>query len=312
MPTVINDKRMGTSPLPSVLLDILPVSLTDELERRRAEAIERGRAEHIEEIRCRLFKPSFITCGGKNLPLEHVTLPSQMEKMLDAVCGGSFYAHRDTLINGYVTLDGGVRVGICGRAAMEKGNIIGIFDITSLNFRIPSPPLSVGERVETLIRQGGGGVLIYSPAGEGKTTLLRSLISRLSSGDEPLRVCVVDTRGEISAVGGEGGECADMLIGYPKSHGIEIATRTMNAQLIVCDEIGGAEEAKAILEAQNCGIPLLATTHGRRLSDILRREGIRSLHLGGVFESYVGITRRQGGGEFIYRIADREAADECL
>ena len=205
--------------------------------------------------------------------------------------------------------DRNARVGICGRAATEGESIIGVYDVTSLNFRLPSPLLSIGGEVEALIRRRGGGVLIYSPAGEGKTTLLRSLISRLSSGSSPYRVCVVDTRGELSSIPMDKCQCADLLIGYPKSQGIEIATRTLNAQLIVCDEIGGTAEAKAILEAENCGIPLLATVHGACLSDIFHREGIRALHNGGVFEHYVGITRRAEGGEYIYRISDREAAD---
>ena len=303
MPTVINDERQHTEPF-APLLDVLPPRLTDELCRLRG-------GDRVEEIRCRLLRNTYVTCGGRTIPLDHITTASEMEKMLDRVCGGSLYAHRQTLIRGYVTLDSGVRVGVCGRAVTDGDDIVGIYDVSSLNFRVPSLLLSVGAEVERLVRQGAGGVLIYSPAGEGKTTLLRSLIARLSSGADPLRVCVVDTRGELSSL--LSGHCgsADMLIGYPKHRGIEIATRTMNAQLIVCDEIGGTDEARAILEMQNCGIPLLATAHGARLSDMLRREGIGALHAAGVFENYVGITRRRGG-EFYYRISDREAADVCF
>lgn len=305
MPTVINDERKNDSALQiqASVLHALPPRLIHRLSRICAE---NGR---IEEIRCRLLRRTYVTCGGRNIPVEHITTREEMDEMLDRVCGGSFYAHRETLIRGYVTLEGGARVGVCGRAATEGDNIMGIYDVSSLNFRLPSPLLSVGGEIEALIRRCEGGVLIYSPAGEGKTTLLRSLISRLSSGDSPLRVCVVDTRGELSGVSVEGYECADMLIGYPKSQGIEIATRTMNAQLIACDEIGGEAEARSILEAQNCGIPLLATVHGRTLADIFGRSGIRALHSGGVFEHYVGITRGENGGEYIYRISDREAAD---
>lgn len=305
MPTAINygQARKVSDRLPECLAEVLPYKLYGELQRRSSELLR------IEEIRCRLLQRAYVTVGGENIELSYVTDPSDMEKMTSRIFGGSLYAHRDTLLEGYVTLSGGVRVGVCGRASLEGGRLRGIYDITSLNFRLPAKLLSVGEPLVQLIRSGAS-VLVYSPPGVGKTTLLRSVAARLSEGMVALRVSVIDTRGELSLIGGCLGG-ADVLLGYPKGVGVEIATRVFNPQLIVCDEIGSEGEAEAIISSANCGVPLLASAHGDSISSLLRRTGLRKLHGACVFTHYVGITRRMRG-EYVYDIRGREEADAFL
>ena len=101
----------------------------------------------------------------------------------------------------------------------------------------------------------------------------------------------------------------DLLTGYPRGLGIEIATRTMNAQLIVCDEIGQTEEVEAMLASQNCGVPFVASAHADSVVGLLRRTGIRQLHEARVFRFYVGIRRKPEGGEFLYTITEWEEAE---
>jgi stage III sporulation protein AA len=132
----------------------------------------------------------------------------------------------------------------------------------------------------------------------------------MASGFSPWRVAVIDTRGELSfSLSGEG-LCLDVLSGYPRGIGIEIATRTMNAQLIVCDEIGDTREAEAIMAAQNCGVPFLATAHADSIRELLKRTGIAKLHEARVFGCYVGIKRR--GSDFNYTFTEWEDADIAL
>jgi stage III sporulation protein AA len=78
----------------------------------------------------------------------------------------------------------------------------------------------------------------------------------------------------------------------------------MNAQLIVCDEIGGVDEAQAILAAQNCGVPLLATAHAGSMEGLMRRTGIRLLCESGVFGAYVGIRRRTDKSDYLYTVTE--------
>ena len=122
---------------------------------------------------------------------------------------------------------------------------------------------------------------------------------------------MIDTRGELAfSLSGER-LCLDILSGYPRDIGIEIATRTMSSQLIVCDEIGGVGEAEAIIAAQNCGVPFLASAHAENAGELLRRTGIAKLHAARIFGCYVGIKRR-GVGDFTYTVTEWEEADLAL
>ena len=292
----------------SGVLGLLPKAMALEID-----GIEK-RGKKIEEIRLRSLSVSTVTVSNENLSLSQRVTDEELQKIMVSICGGSPYAYSETIKKGYITLEGGVRIGICGRAATEGDRIIGIRDVSGLNIRIPQASLKVGECVAEnlrhICRSGGGGVLIYSPPGEGKTTLLKGVISFLASGKDALRVVVVDTRDELFTLPSKQELCVDILSGYPKAEGIEIATRTMNAQLIVCDEIGNEKDVEAILFAQNCGVPLLATAHASTIDGLMRRSGISKLHSACVFDLYVGIKRISGKGEYEYTVTNREEADK--
>lgn len=268
----------------------LPPRLGGELRQRL------GR-ETAEELRLRCGARSDLLCRGRCVPLETVLTQKEMDNTLNALCGGSMYAHQDTLRQGYIMLRGGIRVGVCGRLRTDGGHVLGIGEVSSLVFRFPhNISVPVDEICRLLLSMHPGrGVLIYSPPGVGKTTLLRSLIRVLSQAPYRMRLAVIDTREELAACGTAEAGAADWLSGYPRAMGIEIATRTLNPQLIVCDEIGDAAEAEAICAACNAGVPLVATAHGSSAAALLRRRGLRMLHDSGVFGSYVGLSRSAGG-----------------
>ena len=305
MAVSIKDTQRAFS-IPEGLLRMLPYRLADEIRRKAEE-----QKASVEEIRMRTGRASSLTVGGRNIVLRTVLSREEMEKFFALICEGSLYAHSETINNGYLTLEGGIRVGICGRASTSGGRILGVYDVSSFNIRIPHPIRRVGEPVCRRLREAAGkGVLVYSPPGEGKTTLIRSVAESMAGGLSPWRVAVIDTRGELSfSLSGEG-LCLDVLSGYPRGVGIEIATRTMNAQLIVCDEIGDVCEAEAIIAAQNCGVPFLATAHADGVDELLRRTGIARLHAARVFGCYVGIRRR--GCELQYSFTEWEDADAAL
>lgn len=288
----VKRQRSLSDELPSFLLSALPYRLVDEIR-------SRWNGERIEEIRLRRDRRASLTLPSGNCMLETVLDGATVDATLTGMCSGSLYAYSDTINQGYISLPGGVRVGVCGKASCEGDRLIGVREVTSLVIRIPHRARAVGAPIRRLLHEFdyGRGVLIYSPPGVGKTTLLRGVISQLASGEggySPIRTAVVDTRGELSFSNGGRELCLDVLSGYPRALGIEIATRTLSAQVIVCDEIGDYTEAMALVSSHNCGVPLIASTHASSVDELLRRTGIMLLHEARVFGAYVGISRAAG------------------
>jgi stage III sporulation protein AA len=318
--TTINKRSLPVSPpqtmeqamaAPSAIPPwLLPPWLTDALLGRG------GIGGVVEEIRLRAGREASLTVGGENIMTSVVLTGEELTAILIHLCGGSLYAFDQTIREGYVTLQGGIRVGVAGRAVCEEGKIIGVREITSLCIRLPHIHRAVGGEICHLLRRlncgetAPRGILIYAPPGEGKTTLLRGVVVGLAGGEgqPPLRTVVVDTRGELGFDTVGRGLCLDVLRGYPRARGVEIATRTMSAQVILCDEIGDTEEAMSLISTHHGGVPLVATAHGGTVDELLRRTGLRLLHEAGLFGAYVGI-RRDGRGGFTYRVTTREAAE---
>lgn len=299
------------------IVGVLLRYFSDELVSALAE-LEKSldRCSRVEEIRLRRDKRVFVTVGGMGIK-RNVLLPctisaTELCNVFNRMCDGSLYAYSESIIKGYISLPCGVRVGVCGHASVEGGRIIGVYDISGLNVRIPRVDIRVDEllleRVVMLARKGLG-TLIFSPPAQGKTTCLRAIAYELSS-RELMRTSVIDTREELSLMPDNSRLSLDVFSGYPKAEGIRMATLFMNPEVVICDEIGGEDEALAIADAQNCGVPLVASTHGADICSLLRRSGIMALHRARVFGSYVRI--RIGSTGFEYTVYEWEEAEACF
>ena len=296
---IINNQKSkdeDTKNLPSQMISILPKHIILAIEKLNGY----GR---IEEIRLKSGRYSCVVMGGKNIMLDIMLTSSEITEILRVMCGGSLYAYSDTINQGYISIGDGIRVGIGGRATCEGERIVGVYDIDLLCIRIPHKTYRVGEEIYRILKgmDGCRGVLIYSPPGVGKTTLLRGVASVCARPPFPMRVVVIDTRGELSFSLDSKNLCIDVLSGYPKRLGIEIATRTLNPELIICDEIGDVDEARALMSAHNCGVPLIASAHAGDIEQLMQRTGIRMLHRAGMFGAYVKIGR-DNMGAFCYEV----------
>ena len=309
-PLPASSPRLMTAPAqPAIPSWLLPRDMITALLR----GVENG---VVEEIRLRAGRAASLTISGENIMTSVVLTAGDLTSILVGMCGGSLYAFDQTIREGYVTLPQGIRVGVAGNAVCEEGRIIGVSRVSSLCIRLPHLHREVGRVVCHLLRrlnQGRSapqGLLVYAPPGEGKTTLLRGVAAGLAGGDgyPPLRTVVVDTRGELGFETEGQGLCLDVLRGYPRARGVEIATRTLSAQVIICDEIGDTDEALSLISTHHGGVPLVATAHGGSVTELLRRTGLRLLHEARLFGAYVGI-RRDGRGDFAYRVTPWEQAD---
>ncbi len=247
----------------------------------------------IREICLRAQGRSSVLIDTERLALCTKYTKEETESLVSRLCDGALYAHRDSIASGYLTLKGGIRVGVSGYAKYEYKSFVGVSDIRSLLFRIPGHACEFSEELYEIFSEGvGSGMLIYSPPGVGKTTALRSLAKSLGSGKSPYRVAVVDERCEFDEEDYIDAE-VDILKGYKRKRGIEIATRTMSPEIIMIDEIG-AEDAEGIGAVSRCGIPLIATAHAGSYGELLEKSSLYPLVGSGVFEVFVGISKAEG------------------
>ena len=224
--------------------------------------------------------------GETSISAEPVT-GQDLQAVLDRATEFSAYRCAGSIRQGYVTVRGGCRVGICGTAVLRGGEIATVGELSSLSIRIARAAFGVAKDVYPKLWSEGSfeSTLILSPPGGGKTTLLRDLIRCLSKGSQThpaLRVAVVDERGEIAAARGgcaqfDVGPHTDILTGTEKAEGISMLLRAMNPQVIAVDEITAPEDIRAMTVAANCGVAFLATVHGRDLDELRRRKLCREL-----------------------------------
>ena len=274
-----------------------------------------------EEIRLRHSQPLFIHwAGGESylgekgpvLTTEEAynVFSRDLEKTLELISSYSLYAFEEELKQGYLTLPGGHRVGLAGRAVLEKGRIKILRDISSLNFRIARQIRGTGEKVLSYLfdRQNCRiyHTLVVSPPQGGKTTLLRDLARLISDGAGILgrrgqKVGIVDERSEIAGCF-QGvpqldiGTRTDVLDACPKAEGIMLMLRSLSPQVIITDEIGRAEDVQAVAEAVSAGVSVISSVHGSSLDEICRRPVLGELLHNNYFERLIFLSNNRGPG----------------
>ena len=275
----------------------------------------------LEEIRLRVNKPLMVSGGQKdyfvdingNLNLTSINSyyinKENIEKTLQFASDYSIYSVEDELKNGYITIRGGHRIGVVGKALMDDNGIRTLKNFSGLNIRISKEKLGIASKVLPYIINYKGeflNTLLVSPPQCGKTTLLRDIIRMISVGVphmnfRGLKVGVVDERSELGACfqgvpQNDLGPRTDILDCCPKAEGMIMLIRSMSPQVIATDEIGRVEDSIAIEEAMMAGIKLITTVHGRSLENILSKNIVGKLVRDGVFERIVFLSNSNGVG----------------
>ena len=278
------------------------------------------------EIRLRVGAPIALTCPGytwfvdeqsrlSNLPAAGAKITAgDISDSVVRLCAYSVHSHQEEMKQGYISMAGGHRAGLCGSAVLKDGEITAVRDISSLNIRIAQQVRGAADALmrEIFCRQLTGVLIAGAPC-SGKTTVLRDLARQLGSGNAGryVKVAVVDERGEIAAVQdgvpqNDMGYSCDILNGYSKREGILLAVRTLSPQVIICDEIGSEAEAEQLIECMHSGVHIVASAHAATLQELLRRPHIRRLIYEGAFEQVVLLE----GGEMPGKIQSIERAGD--
>ena len=285
---------------------VLPKSIRNLMDRQAIQF------EPLQEIRLRTGQPLFLISAGQEImPKQdgrhYQVTREDIRETLQYISHYSLYAYENEIKQGFITIEGGHRVGMTGKAIIEQEKVKNIKHISSINIRVSHEITGCADQIIPYLVHNKQicHTLIISPPRCGKTTLLRDLIRQISDGNEYLQGCTVGVVDERSEIGGcyqgvaqnQIGKRTDVLDCCPKAEGMIMLIRSMGPQVIAVDEIGNSEEIHALEYALHCGCKILATVHGTSMEELRKKPFFEQLVGEQRFERYVVLSNRGKAGQ---------------
>ena len=292
------------------ILNILAETIRERLIKENLDFAE------LQEIRLRIDKPLIIVYRNqeKVLPMDssekYYVTKEDVRETMDYISHYSLYAYEKELKQGFLTIEGGHRVGVMGKVVLEGTTVKNIQYISSVNIRIAHEKIGCADRVMKHITKDREvcHTLIISPPRCGKTTLLRDIIRQISDGNDFVKGVTVGVVDERSEIGGcypgiaqnQLGMRTDILDCCPKAEGMLMLIRSMSPQVLAIDEIGTAEEIHAVEYAMQCGCKLIASVHGLDMEEAREKPILGELIRRHRFERYVILGNNRYPGEIVH------------
>lgn len=233
-------------------------------------AVNRLNLSDLSEIRLKSGQPVIIQYRGEYKYLKQrdgeIVLCYNAQEILTSALGKDVYTYSEQLKFGFVTLDGGIRIGVGGEYVTQNDDIISVREVTSLNIRLPHEVVGCASAIyNSITKDGFKSTIIFSPAGFGKTTILRDLIRLVSTNAKKI-ILIADERNEICGIYNgrtsfEVGNFCDVVRGANKHFVFKNAVRTLSPQIIATDELFGESDYLSISFLNECGIDFIATSH---------------------------------------------------
>lgn len=288
-----------------MLCNILPESVNN--------GIEKISTKLLNEIRLRNNKPIQINVSGKNFYLSNngvtsspldalICKPGYINHVINKISNNSLYSINEELINGFISYNNGIRVGVAGDVVSENGNIKTIKNISSLNIRVPHEVKNCSLNAYSYLVENGEvkSTLILSSPGAGKTTFVKDLIYQCGKRNPNLNILVADERGEISAVSNYNDSDyinnADIYTNCTKQFAFENGIRSLKPDVIITDEINFDSDINVIKNALTCGVKVIATIHAGNIYDLKQKHNFNEILNAKLFERYVVLNSNCGPG----------------
>ena len=289
-----------------MLSNVLPESINNVLNKLPYSS--------LCELRLRADSPVVVNLQGEKFYLSHDSIikesndalkpsMSTLQGIMQRLAKFSFYSINDQVIEGYITYDGGIRVGVCGEVVMVDNKIKTIKNVSSVNFRFPHVIKNCSLKLWRYIVDSNNDIkstLIISPPGAGKTTYLRDLIFQLSTRIDMINILVIDERQELVNVY-DGSKISslkniDYYSNCTKKFAFNNGIRSMSPNVIVTDEINIERDVDDIENALTSGIKVFASIHASDINDLQMKNGFKSLLSKQLFDRYVVLSNNDGIG----------------